>query len=340
MAVILNHDDSLFELYNYENEASFENDVVEHAEYIFGSSSIYIDIKKRVKGNNIITIPDGYVLDLADPEQPKLFVVENEIVGHDPFKHIGIQMLKFVTSFEDAQRNIRNFLMEEIDKDKNKYKKLEQAVSESTFRNIDAYLDEAVYGDFKGLVIIDEAREELHQVIRRINANISVLEFKAYVDSKGRWLMQYDTLYDEYEEPSIAKNGKKKIDPATKAMRRKRRAKADTVIVPAREEGFKEVFLGQDQWYSIRIGAAMKDKLRYIAAYQVAPESKVTHIAEIECIKPYKDTGKYIVVFKNSAKKLKRSIPVKDVKYAPQGPTYVSRDDLLKASYLEQATFI
>ena len=84
----------------------------------------------------------------------------------------------------------------------------------------------------------------------------------------------------------------------------------------------------------------MKDKLRYIAAYQVAPESKVTHIAEIECIKPYKDTGKYIVVFKNSAKKLKRSIPVKDVKYAPQGPTYVSRDDLLKASYLEQATFI
>ena len=340
MAVILNHDGSLFELYNYSKEEEFESDVVAHAEQIFGSSSLYIDVKKRVKGNNIVTIPDGYVIDMADPQEPKLFVVENEIVSHDPFRHIGVQMLKFVTSFDDAQRSVRNFLMEEINKDKHKYKKLEDGVNESGFRNIDAYLDEAVYGDFRGLVVIDEAREELHQVLRRINANISVLEFKAYVDNKGRRLLQYDTLYDDYEEPARPSTGKKKLDPATRVLRRKRRAKADTVIVPAREEGFKDVFIGQDQWYSIRLGAAIKDRLKYIAAYQVAPISAVTHIAEIEEIRPYKDTGKYLVIFKKSARKMTKHIPVKDNKYAPQGPTYVSRKDLLKATYLEDATFI
>ena len=39
----------------------------------------------------------------------------------------------------------------------------------------------------------------------------------------------------------------------------------------------------------------MKEKIRYIAGYQVAPVSAVTHIAEVQEIRPWKDTGKYVV---------------------------------------------
>jgi len=336
MAVILNQEGTLFELQIYQVEEELERDVVDNAEHIFGRSSIYIDVKKRMRGNNIVTIPDGYVIDMADPQEPKLFVIENEIVGHDPFRHIGIQMLKFVTSFEDSRRSVRNFLMEEMSKDPAKVQKLEVAANEAGSRNVDAYLDKAVYSEFRGLVIIDEAREELHQVLRRINANISVLEFKAYQDAGGNRLLQFDTLYDEYEESSAAEETVREVDPSARERRRKRRAKADTIIVPAREEGFKEVFLGQDQWYSIRIGAAMKDKLKYIAAYQVAPVSAVTHIAEIEDIRLYKDTGKYLVIFKGPAKEI-QPIPIKDGKNSPQGPVYVRRDTLMEARNLEDA---
>src|SRR5262249_53408698 len=105
----------VFRPFPYATEAAFENDVLALADQIFGPTSIYLAIKKHV-GTNIVTVPDGYVIDTTEPDEPKLFVVENEIVRHDPFRHIGIQLLKFVTSFDEAQRTIRTFLMDQIKK--------------------------------------------------------------------------------------------------------------------------------------------------------------------------------------------------------------------------------
>jgi len=327
MPIVLNAKGQVFRPYAYENEAEFEADVVRLAEQIFGQSSIYIDIKKRV-GNDIVTIPDGYVIDVTELDLPKLFVVENEIVSHDPFKHIGIQMLKFVTSFEEAQRPIRTFLMDSIRKQPKMLSKLEAACKQSSSPNVDHYLDRAVYGDFKGLVVIDEARPELYRVLEKINA------FDADDDER---VFQFDTLYDEFEEGITASEDRTEgKTPEERAGRRLRRAGSDTVIVPAREDGFQETFLGENQWYAIRIGAAMKDKIKYIAAYRIAPLSSVTHIAEVQEIKPYKDTGKYLLTFKGPAQEIK-PIGLADSKNKPQGPVYVQREKLLIAKTLEDA---
>jgi hypothetical protein len=40
---------------------------------------------------------------------------------------------------------------------------------------------------------------------------------------------------------------------------------AGLIVVPANEEGFQEVFLGQDCWYEIRISSSMIEKIKYIA---------------------------------------------------------------------------
>ena len=53
----------------------------------------------------------------------------------------------------------------------------------------------------------------------------------------------------------------------------------DTIVVPAKEDGFKEVFLDKNCWHAIRIGGGMLQKIRYIAAYQSSPISAVTHYA-------------------------------------------------------------
>jgi hypothetical protein len=38
------------------------------ADHIFGQFSIYISKKKKIKGSEIVSIPDGYLIDMADPK--------------------------------------------------------------------------------------------------------------------------------------------------------------------------------------------------------------------------------------------------------------------------------
>ena len=327
-----------YNLVRLDSESKFEEIVLELSDHIFGPSSIYVPIKKRVGRDNLVTIPDGYVIDTADPYNPKMYVVENEIVSHDPFKHIGIQMLKFVTSFAEIRLNVRNFIMEHITSHKSHLSRLEEARSKSDSRNIDNYLDKAVYGEFHGIVVIDEAQEELHRVLQKINAEMSVLELKTFESEDGSRIYVYDSLYDDEEgvEPTRRKGRHDKLNAEERRQRLARRLKCDTVVVPAKPDGFKKVFLGENQWHEIRIGAAMKDRIKFIAAYQVKPVSAITHIAEVAEIRPYRDTGKYVVVFKQPAKKISPIKPT-DSRFSPQGPIYAQKERLLKSKILEKA---
>lgn len=120
---------TFFEKITFTIEADFEKAVAELADQIFGTNTIYLNIKKKIKGNNIGVIPDGYLIDMTIPDDPKLYMIENEIVSHDPFKHIGIQMLKFVTSFDDEKVNVRNLIMSEISANPAYLKRLELGCS-------------------------------------------------------------------------------------------------------------------------------------------------------------------------------------------------------------------
>src|SRR5947209_12479403 len=63
----------------------------------------------------------------------------------------------------------------------------------------------------------------------------------------------------------------------------------DTIVVPAQKDGFERVFLGQDAWWAIRISGGMIPKIKYIAAYQSAPVSAITHAAPVARIEPHGD---------------------------------------------------
>ena len=110
----------------------------------------------------------------------------------------------------------------------------------------------------------------------------------------------------------------------------------DTIIVPTGKtgEGFEEVFLGGDCWYYVRLSEQSRDKLKYIAAYRPAPESAVTHLAEIKEIVPFGDAGKYKVVFKNKATNIDPK-PFGTAKQgAMQGPRFCSLDALKQCAQL------
>ena len=110
----------------------------------------------------------------------------------------------------------------------------------------------------------------------------------------------------------------------------------DTIIVPAQKEGFDDCFLGKKCWYAIRISSGMLERIKYIAAYQTAPVSAITHYSEVDSIEPYGDTGKYKLNFKGDPQAIK-SIPYGDAtKGSMQGIRYTHLTKLLKVQKISE----
>jgi hypothetical protein len=110
------------------------------------------------------------------------------------------------------------------------------------------------------------------------------------------------------------------------------RTENNTVVVPAQKEGFERVFLGENCWHAIRISSGMLEKVRFIAAYQTAPVSAITHTAPVERIELYGKEGKYKLIFSEPAKKLEHPIPYGDTPRGyMQGPKYTSFARLTRA---------
>lgn len=127
------------------------------------------------------------------------------------------------------------------------------------------------------------------------------------------------TLFEKAKEASAAELAAAGLAPSPQELR-------DTIVVPAQEEGFNEVFLGKNAWWAIRIAEKYKPNLRWIAGYVTRPTSAVTHYAEIDHFEPYGDKGKWKVAFKGPAKKLMQPIPFGDAPSgAIQGPRYTRR---------------
>jgi len=108
----------------------------------------------------------------------------------------------------------------------------------------------------------------------------------------------------------------------------------DTVIVPAQEEGFNKVFLGENCWYAIRIGGGKLKDIKYIAAYQTTPRSEITHVAEVESIEPYGDGGKYKLNFSAPAKEIDPIKYGKAKQGSMQSSRYTSYSKLVSAKVL------
>ncbi|CYU34377.1 hypothetical protein HO639_09225 [Streptococcus suis] len=107
----------------------------------------------------------------------------------------------------------------------------------------------------------------------------------------------------------------------------------NTIVVPAYKDGFEEVFLGEDRWYSVSIWDGRIDSIDYIAAYLTAPEQKITHYAKVRKIEPspYNEKKK-IIYFDGRAIQLPKPIPIGSDTKAFQRSRYTIFDRLLDAS--------
>lgn len=110
----------------------------------------------------------------------------------------------------------------------------------------------------------------------------------------------------------------------------------DTVIVPAQEDGFKEEFLQNKCWYAIRISGGKLKEIKYIAAYQTAPVSAITHYAEVDTIEAYGDGRKYKLNFKGEPIAI-NPIPFGAAKTGSlQSSRYTSLEKMLKVKSVKE----
>lgn len=312
----------LYSEYEYENEAEYEKMISANSEVIFGTQGLYFDIKKKIgKSKEGAAIPDGYYLDLKFHDDPVLYFVEVELSDHDVYGHIGEQVLRFAISSEISKHKIKTIIIDDINKDPIKSKKINEFFKVSTkFNNVNALLDKLIFDkEVAVIIVINETSEQLIRVLSKIKISADIIEAQSFV-SNGKILHRFTPFQDDIIEASLAT-----IDLDD----------LDTVVVPAREEGFKEVFIGEKCWYQIRISAAMLSKIKYIAAYQVASVSAITHVAEVERIEKYKDTDKYILFFSGAAKQIKPVLLGQTKGRAPQAPRYTSYAKLLEAKTLD-----
>lgn len=312
----------VYTLHQYLREDAYERMVVANADAIFGTAGIYFDIKKRIgTPRRGATIPDGYYLDLTFHDDPKLHLVEIELGTHDAYRHIGEQLLRFGISSETDKYKIKSLLLQDIGGDAVKQEKLAAYLAKSRCGNVNALLDKVIF-DSKpaAIIIIDEATDDLTNVLGQLTLATEVIEAQTYVcgeKSLHRFTPFKDDVLADLPEDEDADE-------------------LDTIVVPAREEGFLEQFINRTQWFAIRISSAMLDKIKFIAAYQVAPVSGITYIAAVEHIEKYKDTGKYIVYFKQGTLQKLNKIGLGKIKgTAPQGPRYTTYKTIMKAKTLD-----
>lgn len=316
----------------FDSEYELERAIVEAAPALFGHSRLYLDIKKRIGGKGKIqNIPDGYLLDLSSPKEPRLFVVEVELARHDPLKHIAAQILEFSLSYETSPQIVKSAVKAALQTDPIATQLCTDYAIANGYGNIDYLLEKIIYaeGSFYPLVIIDEMQDQLETVLMsRFRFPVEFLAFERYRDSAGNRLYRFEPFLEdvagEIHDPVQHSSASEPVDLS----------QVDTVVVPARDDGFVETYMGENRWYAIRMHASMIPRIKYCAVYRVAPESAITHIAEVSAIEQWRDTNKYVLTFGAPPTAI-GPIHLQGRGKAPQAPRYTSYARLMAAKTMD-----
>lgn len=165
MAIGVSLNGDSFEQVVYSREDDFEQLVAQNARTIFGDKAIYVDAKKKVNTSSLGgTIPDGFLIDLSDREDPQFYLVEVELQSHDFFRHIFPQITRFFAFYRDSKQ--RQGLIETmftLFKDNAALKKqLRDLIgSQETYK----FLKDAIDNGQNILIVIDGPKAEFKEIM-------------------------------------------------------------------------------------------------------------------------------------------------------------------------------
>lgn len=155
----------IFVEFRYTTEEELEKKVVDNAKLFFGTNTIYIDAKKKIKSKELGgSIPDGFLFDLSDKENPEFYLVEVELSTHDFFTHIFPQVTKFFAFFKNNKSQTE--LVEKIFSIVNTTPQLKDEFKKYLGeKEIYKFVKDVIENSQNILLIIDGEKKELPEII-------------------------------------------------------------------------------------------------------------------------------------------------------------------------------
>ena len=203
MTTILHSDGKKYSLFTFKKEDPLEDDVLSHADEVFGERTLVLPEKFELKGKEKGTKPDGYLIDLSNPSAPIFYILEIERFEHDILTHIGEQILRFELNFTENQQKIYERLCKSISEDQKLQLRCNDMLKGTPYKNVEALLHEMIFNKrHTVLVVIDKIKPTLAALKELFNFPIRIIEFKTYVrDIRKGWdkdhIHRFDPLYPE-----------------------------------------------------------------------------------------------------------------------------------------------
>ena len=148
----------------FKYEADFERIVKENSKTLFGEKTVFSDLKNKVETKTLgSAVPDGFLFDFKDEENPEFYLVEVERKEHDFYKHIFPQITKFFAFFKNtaSRNNLIDKLFHLIKSDAKLEAEFKQHLGK---REIYKALKDIIENSQNILLILDENKPELQEV--------------------------------------------------------------------------------------------------------------------------------------------------------------------------------
>ncbi|MEI7422005.1 MAG: DUF5655 domain-containing protein [Prolixibacteraceae bacterium] len=149
----------------FSKEKELEDLMFQNSKNLFGQHSIIIEAKKKIDHKTLGgTIPDAFLFDLNDPENPEFYLIEVELVSHSFFNHIFPQITKFFAFFKNpvSQSELIEKLYSLINADAGLKKQFKDRIGN---KEIFKFIKDTIENSQNILLILDNEKPELPEII-------------------------------------------------------------------------------------------------------------------------------------------------------------------------------
>jgi predicted transport protein len=149
----------------FSKEKELEDLMFQNSKSLFGQNSIIIEAKKKIENKTLGgTIPDAFLFDLNDPENPEFYLVEVELASHSFYNHIFPQITKFFAFYKNpvSQSELIEKLYSLVNADPGLKKQFKDLIGN---KEIFKFIKDTLENSQNILLVLDNEKPELPEII-------------------------------------------------------------------------------------------------------------------------------------------------------------------------------
>lgn len=149
----------------FSKEKELEDLMFQNSKSLFGQNSIIIEAKKKIENKTLGgTIPDAFLFDLNDPENPEFYLIEVELASHSFYNHIFPQITKFFAFYKNpvSQSELIEKLYSLVNADPGLKKQFKDLIGN---KEIFKFIKDTLENSQNILLVLDNEKPELPEII-------------------------------------------------------------------------------------------------------------------------------------------------------------------------------